>query len=215
MAGALGYLGNVATAQGRFDQAWLFYRESMELRRRLDDTWGVAASLNNLGLLAHHEGNWEAAGRFFAESLALRRTLNDRRCLAITLNLMGLCACEQGDVQKAREHLAESLELCLSVGDRRSIAYSLEAFATLGVLEEQPERALLLLGAASRLRAEIASPLPPSEQGADTARKLLLYDLLGAERYAQVWQEGHTLSLDDVIAWYVQGSPFRSLPPIG
>jgi predicted ATPase/DNA-binding SARP family transcriptional activator len=199
MAGELGYLGNVAMAQGDYEAARAYYAESLALRRKLQDVWGVAASLNNLGLLARHDRDWKAAHRFLEESLTLRRQLGDRRCVAITLNLLGLCACEQEEVEPARRYLTEGLAHCREIGDRRSIAYALEAFASLAHLEGQPERAVRLLGAASALREEIASPLPPSEQPEDLARKRALRETLGEEAFMEQWNAGRTASPQTVM----------------
>src|SRR5439155_2501847 len=127
-----------------------------------------------------------------------------------TLNLLGLCACAQGDLPSARQRLEEGWELCRDIGDKRSLAYALEAFASLSTREQHPERAALLLGAASALRESIGSPLPPSEQPADTARKRGLRDALGEDVFTGQWNAGRTLSIAEAVPLTAPGSSFTA-----
>ena len=61
--------------------------------------------------------------------------------------LLGQSACEEKDFAASRSCLAECLTLCRALGSKRRTAYALEGCEALAGAQEQPERAVRLLGA--------------------------------------------------------------------
>ena len=57
---------------GALDEAAALYDESLELNRRLDDSYMVAVEHHNLGHVELHRGNVDAAERHFADARAAR-----------------------------------------------------------------------------------------------------------------------------------------------
>ena len=97
--------------------------------------------------------------------------------------------------------IEESLLINIELGDKTAIAYCVEDFAGLAAGEGQPERALILAGAAAALRTEIDGPLPAGEQDAldrtlAPARRTL--DQAGQDT---AWQTGHGMGWDAALAY--------------
>lgn len=208
-ASMLGYLGIVAAGQHDLETARALYETSLRIRRELQDRWGIAASLNNLGQLARQSGDLAAARGFLEESLALRRILEDRRCIAISLNHLGLISLAEGTFGPARDCFRESLQLARDMGERRAIAYSLETIARLAAESEPSPQsaadAVRLYAAASRMRAMLPAPLPPTEAADQEARLAHLRTRLSQADYERAWQEGEAMyawpfTLDAAIA---------------
>jgi hypothetical protein len=101
LAGTLNNCGLVARRRGNDAQAAAFYEESLAIRRRLGDTWGIVVSLSNLGLLAYHQGDVETAVRLHLESLPLVRQLGDRVNASAALLGLAQVARAQGDLLRA------------------------------------------------------------------------------------------------------------------
>lgn len=124
-AKALYGAGMLAWDQGSYARAVELIEESLALRRRTGDSWGIAQSLNALGLVMTFRGEYEAATRLYEESLALKRELGDTWGTAMSLGNLGLTALFQGDLRRATELLEESLALKRQLGLIHSVAESL------------------------------------------------------------------------------------------
>ena len=125
-AKALQGAGTLSAQLGDYDAARGYYEESLDLRRELSDTQGMAALLNNLGILARFRGDLAAARQLYEESLALLRELNDRPAIAQAYNNLALVTREE-DPQRARALLEESLTVRRALKDKWGIANSLSS----------------------------------------------------------------------------------------
>jgi tetratricopeptide (TPR) repeat protein len=82
-------LGDLADAQGSYEQAMALYEKSLNLAAELGDRRRQAIVLNSLGRLAHRSGDEGRALALFNKSLALRRDLGDTRGVAVSLKNLG------------------------------------------------------------------------------------------------------------------------------
>jgi len=117
-AKALSGAGALAEEQADFVAAESLHRESLAVRREIDDAVGVAESLNNLGNVANLRGDYGAAQALHAEALEKRRELGDDWGVAASLNNLGNVAEYQGDFDEARTLYEESAALLEDLGDR-------------------------------------------------------------------------------------------------
>ncbi len=99
---ALDNVGRVAEARGEWDVAEAAYRESLEVRRGVEESSGtpqarrdLSVSLNNAGRVAEARGEWDVAEAAYRESLEVRRELED---------LLGTPQAQQ-DVSASEENL--------------------------------------------------------------------------------------------------------------
>jgi hypothetical protein len=86
------------------------------------------------------------------------------------------------------------------VGDKTGLAASLEACAALDGARGHPERAALLLGAASALRETLGAPLPAGDRPAYDQTCAALRTALGEDRFAAQWGAGRALPLEVALA---------------
>jgi predicted ATPase/class 3 adenylate cyclase len=164
IASLLSNLGIVARFLGDYSQARRLHQEGLELRRELGDRWAIAVSLNNMGNVALDQGDLNGARALLEEAVALQREVGDQYYIANAINNLGNVLRALGDYPTAFQLYKESLEINRQLGDRWIIAYMLEDIGCLAALENQPERALKLIGAASALREAIHAPLSLAEQ---------------------------------------------------
>jgi len=124
-AKALNGAGNLALRQGDIARSAALIEEVLALRRKLGDTWGIAAALNNLANAVIYQGEYRRAATLYEESLAQFRALRDDWCIAVTLHNLGHVATEQGDYTRATALLEECLALRRQLGDTAGIADTL------------------------------------------------------------------------------------------
>jgi CHAT domain-containing protein/Tfp pilus assembly protein PilF len=127
-------LNNLATLykeQGKHAVAEQFYREALDMRKRLfkGDHPDVASSLNNLAAFNHDLGKPAAAEPLYRESLDMRKRLfkGDHPAVAQSLNNLAALHKDMGKYAEAEPLYRESLDMRkrLFKGDHPAVAQSL------------------------------------------------------------------------------------------
>lgn len=154
-AGTLHAVGTLAWSQGDYPSARHFFEESLQIRRELGDTHGIADLLNNLGVVALPQGDVDAARAMHEESLALFRELGDRWGASMALANLGLVALHRQDCDAAGALLTESLQIRRSLGDKQSIAQSLNNLGTVMRCKGQYDLAYELHGESLEIFVEL------------------------------------------------------------
>jgi tetratricopeptide (TPR) repeat protein len=141
-----------------------FLEDSLELRRRLQDSPGVATTTCDLGIVAFDEGDLLTARALFEESLALDRELGNAGGAATNLNNLAHVALALDDVDDASALLHDALTAFRELGDLDGVAEALEQVAGVLVRRGQHATAARLAGAGAALRASLDIPLPTADQ---------------------------------------------------
>jgi class 3 adenylate cyclase len=123
----------------------------------------------------------------------------DRWAIANILTGLGDVAVEEHQHATACRYFTESMVINRELGDRLALAHLLEALSYLAVIQERPEHALRLVGAAASLRSALGAPLSPSEASRLNERLTPARAQLGARAAHATEAEGKMLSLDEAI----------------
>jgi predicted ATPase/class 3 adenylate cyclase len=123
--------GYLATSLGRYEDALKHYEQSLEIRRKLGDERGIAATLNNLGMAHEYQRNYEKARPLFEEALGLFRKLGQDGAVATCLhNLAGVQGAD-GDYPEAEGNAGEALQIFRKIGDQVGVAAALRVLGNL------------------------------------------------------------------------------------
>jgi len=158
-------------------------------------------TLNHLGHAAQLRGEYQRAAELHQESLAIFRSLGDQNFgLPWAYHSLGETALGLGRLDEAARYLAQGLALSQTLSDQASIAWCLAGLGTMAALDEEPERAARLWGAAEQLRQAIGCRSAPAacatyERAVATARAQL-----GEEAFEAAWAAGRALTLEQAIA---------------
>jgi non-specific serine/threonine protein kinase len=196
-------LGEVAVMSEDAQWAKELLEEGLAMQRQLDILEGIAWALNHLGHVAQLEGDAERATRLHNQSIPLFRASASQNLgnlgLAWAFQSLGETALGTGAPRLARQHLEEALSVFHNLGDRMGMAWCLAGLGSAAALDEEPERAVRLWGAAEALRQAIGCRPAPAARAT--------YERLVAEGRAQLgdafdtaWAEGQALSLDRALA---------------
>jgi predicted ATPase len=199
VARSLSNLANVAKVQRDYATARSLHEETLSIFRDLGDRTGVAWALNHQADAAREQGDVDAARALYEESLAAFRELGDRWGIAGTLGDLGTLACDHADYAGARTFYEESLRIFQELEHKRGIARLLDCFAGCAAAGRQPERALLLAGAAAALREKLGTPLPRAEQARLERSLEPAREALPNRDGATVWMEGWAMPLENAI----------------
>lgn len=222
LADMLMQLAWAAMRLGNYSQAEPLFQECLVHYRALNEAFLLGIGLSGLGELAVRQGNYQDAERLLQESLDLRRQLGERWGIAVSLGSLAWVALYRRDFAHMRELLAESLEIRTDLGDQGGIAWCLEKAAEALVLESEAvparyrgpvaKRAARLFGAASALRAARNSIIDPADRPLYEQRLDALRHTLDDSTFAEAWQEGAALPLDDVVALALSPGPTEASP---
>jgi tetratricopeptide (TPR) repeat protein len=198
----LSRLAYLAVAQDDLDRAEAQLEQALAAAQEFGMGGANAFAHAGLALVAQRRGDAERAGREYQQALEARRRPGGRNPVGpLLLVWLGTVATRQGDLVGAAGTYAELLELMHHHSDSPSAAAgALEGLAGLAGAAGDPERTVLLLGAAAAARRSAGVPRSPAERVevdrvAATARAAL-----GEEGFARVLARGEALPLREAIA---------------
>jgi len=201
IANILNALGGVLILQEDSEGATRLLEESLTLSKELGNPNSIGWALNHLGHVAQIEGQYERATRLHLESLLFLRQLG-LRWLGIPWAHQGLgeTALAQGNAALAATHLAEALGLFRDLGDQAGVSWCLAGLAGVAAVNEEPERAAWLWGAAEALRQSIGARSAPAARATHERLQAEVRKQLGEAAFNAKWAEGQYASVEQAIA---------------
>ncbi len=198
-ARALAELGAVAIAESDFDRAAAIYEETADVFRQQGKTARLGVALGNLGAIANNQCDHETAVEYLTEAISLGREVGDEDGVAIYLHNLARAELALGEPDRGRAALLESLALARRLDYREVIANCLGGFAELSRIEDDAERAALMLGASEHVFLEIGAAFDPEEAASQERVGAFVVGALGAERADELRAKGATLTLDELL----------------
>jgi predicted ATPase/DNA-binding XRE family transcriptional regulator/Tfp pilus assembly protein PilF len=109
--------GTLASLQADNDQAIAYYEQSLALRRTLQDTAGMAATMLNLATVFYHRCAYGRAEELLAQVLDHYLELQNLRGVASVLTNMGMVVQDNGDADLAEGCYREALAIQTELGN--------------------------------------------------------------------------------------------------
>jgi predicted ATPase/class 3 adenylate cyclase len=204
---ALSSLGRIAVEQRKYEQAQTLFQEGLALARQAKNKHMISGNLQALGHLHLRLKQYEQSRDSLEECIILQKDTGDNEVL-FSLIQLGRVACLQGNFEEARKYYTEGLRLAQKYDSRQRLAWCLFGVAELANLNNQPQKAATLLGAAESIPeltieiftqerwikvAQISSEL---EQISDTIRASLDETVFKVE-----YEIGKQMGLDEAVAY--------------
>ena len=140
------------------------------------------------------------------KSLALWRQFGQRWLLPYILEGLAEVALMQEEYRQAATQLAQILALFQEFGFGHGIVQTLEQFARAAAGQAQLERAARLWGAAQTQRQVISAGIPLGDRRSYDHAAATARAQLGEEAFAAAWAEGRAMTLEQAIAYALEGS---------
>ncbi|HEY7022108.1 MAG TPA: hypothetical protein VH349_13400, partial [Ktedonobacterales bacterium] len=190
MSIAWGVLGRVAKAQGRREEAIVYFAESLAHP-------GLTTYLSIWGLtcrtrvdLAWARGDLAEASRLAAEGKHYAQAAGIPFVVAGNATMLGHLAHQQANHAEAKAAYREALGVYRTFGASSYTAWCLEGVAETLRAEMKDAEAVRLYAAATAVREQTRTPLPPADRG-DFERALASAQLtLGNAVFAREWAIG-------------------------
>lgn len=157
--------------------------------------------LNHLGHAAQLRGEYQHAAELHQESLAIFRSLGDQNYgVPWACHGLGETALGQGRLEEAAGWLHQAMAASHTLSDQASIAWCLAGLGSVAALDEEPERAARLWGAAEKQRQTIGCRPAPGARATYERAMAAARTQLGEQSFAAAWERGRALTLEQAIA---------------
>jgi predicted ATPase len=195
------HLGVTALEQGDFEPAIAYLSQSLALFQTLQQRWACGEALTFIGHAALQQGHSALAQERYEAALAIYKELDDRPNIALINSYIGATLFGRGDDQAAIGLYKENLILSQDMKEYWGLVWGVERLAEAAEKLNQPQRAARLWGAANAQR-HAAGVLwhPGFHSYYKDERFAALKQTLGLHQWTQLWAEGHSLTLDQIVA---------------
>jgi predicted ATPase/class 3 adenylate cyclase len=198
-------LGFVARSKGEAEKAQTLLEESLRQLTALGHTWAIAIVSINLGQLARDRGDLHAAVAFFEEALVRMRQIGDRSYIAYGELNLGIAVSAMGDHRRAAALYQDCLALRRDLGERRGIVTCLAALGCAAASLDEHDRAAVLFGAFEAQREAIGAPVPALFRDEYERQRGRTREALGEAPFERASARGRALSMDEAIAYGLEG----------
>jgi predicted ATPase/DNA-binding SARP family transcriptional activator/Tfp pilus assembly protein PilF len=164
---------------------------AIDLHRQAGRISGLSEAYSVLGDLARDDGDLAAAQIAYEQSLAYAQQSNFQRSWCTAIVGLGRVAAARGDLIRAGEHFHAALQRARSYALTLHMLTALEQWAIVLIDQGEVDRTVRWLSAAAAQRAQLGTPLPPTDQPQ-------LNEVLRLQRAA--FDAPPTVSFDQVVA---------------
>jgi tetratricopeptide (TPR) repeat protein len=193
-------LAEAMIMQGDLVAAKALLKENLRLARQLEDLNGIGWTLNHLGHIAQLERNYVEAIRVHEASLQPFHQLGARNEGHVWAHQsLGETYLAQGNAPLAASHFAEALVAARDLGDPAATAWCLAGLAGAAAVNEEPERAAWLWGAAEAQCQSIGAREAPASHATHERLKAEAREQIGQAAFAGQWAAGEAVSTSEAI----------------
>ena len=166
------------------------------------DPLAIGLGLATSQMMRLFAGDLDGSRSYGEQCLAGTRALGVRWYESQVLRTLALTSMLQGRYQEAEDELRECLDVALELGDLAGVAIDLDRLGQAAVALGWPERAVVVAGAASRLRESVGGGLTvesgrwETEHPRDAAQRFLT-----DTEIERAWAQGRTMTLEDAVAY--------------
>jgi predicted ATPase/class 3 adenylate cyclase len=192
-------MARIAISKGDQEEKQKYLAKFSELRREAPVSFQTGLFLLGLGRSEIEHGDYESARQLFEDAQDVFTQLRIKNYLLAGKSQLGHIARYTGDLDGAKSIYRETILGWQDIGNRGAVAHELESFASIAIAEENPQRALKLLGAAESQRERSGSPMTDFERieyDRDVAHARSLLEETESDR---LWAEGRSLKMEQAI----------------
>ncbi|RZQ63812.1 BTAD domain-containing putative transcriptional regulator [Amycolatopsis suaedae] len=180
----LSWLGRTALLTGDLAAGREYHERAIRVAAEQGFTPARRYAETGLALGARQEGRLDEAERLLLSVLDWHRDVGFEQGGSLVLAELGFVAELRGDADAALRLQRQGHDLALRGGDPRAIALAKEGLAGAHALRGEHAVAARLLGAATRARESVGTPLPPAERGDVDRITATVRAALGDEAFA-------------------------------
>jgi hypothetical protein len=191
---------------GDLNKSYEMSEESLRLARQTSNRELVELGLNNTGYFLVYQNRLPEALNTLNEGCQLTLANGNWSTYHILSGSIAMAYFYNSQYELAKQAYETNLLLSRKMGrvETTEVLGSLEGLAQISVINEQPLKALQLLGAAHAGRTSIEYPLTRLQEQQKNQALEAARTQLSAEQYEAAWQEGLNMPLDAAVRYALQ-----------
>jgi predicted ATPase len=198
---AIDNLAMLAGIKGDYPRTIDLLEKVAVYRRNSGDKVRLLPALNNMAIANRRLGNLARATELYNEVVLIAEETGNLMSLGHSLFGLSEVQVDMGNYQTALEFSQRSLSVRYQLGDSKGVAYSLTAVAVAKSFLGDLAAATQLESAGQRLREELKIVITPIAQTEMDLFHSKLRESLGEDMFAQIWQKGKGLSMEQAFAF--------------
>jgi hypothetical protein len=156
-------------------------------------------SLFGMARVAGVMGDLSTARAKFLKSAELARKMGNKRQMYACYSELAHVLRENGELDEPLGIYRDLLPKWRDLGHRAAVAHELECIAYILAKKDEPQRAVMILGAADHLRQMIES-IPTAPELVEYESELAaLREKTAASEFERAWEEGGRMSMEEAI----------------
>jgi predicted ATPase/transcriptional regulator with XRE-family HTH domain len=199
ISNAFATLGMIAQESGKLDEAEAAFTESYTHARRIEQRGLMSRALCGLADVARMRGDVARATTLSEEALTIARAIGITWDVPIIITMLGHLARELQNYTAATARYREALALYRTFSSPLYTAGCLEGYAATICAEGYYAQATRLCAAASTLREQAQTPLPPAEREAFERVVATVKAELGKPAFVREWNTGTIFTQEEAI----------------
>jgi len=199
LAMAYGNLARWESINGNFQEAEKYIALFLSIMK--EGTVSFHSGFLNLGMGigARAQGRFDHAQRHFEEGLRIFSQMGHKGMVVGMTSEIAHTKRAMGNFAEAKQTYRETIKAYHDTGNRPAVAHQLECFAMIAVVDEEPQRAAKLFGAADAIR-EVTGHKPTDEEQAEEAQFITrLHAMLSDTEFNALWAEGKSMTMEQAI----------------
>lgn len=199
MAMAYGNLARWESINGNFQEAEKYIALFLTIMK--DGTVSFHSGFLHLGMGigARAQGHFERAQRHFEEGLRIFSQMGHKGMVVGMNSEIAHTKRAMGNYAEAKQTYREAIKAYQDTGNRPAVAHQLECFAMIAVVDEEPQRAAKLFGAADAIR-EVTGHKPTDEEQAEEAQFISrLRAMITETEFNALWAAGKSMTMEQAI----------------
>jgi len=197
-------MARIASAKGDPDEKQKYMGKLKELIGESSLSYQAGMLFLIMGMDESAHGNYGSARQFLEDGWNVFKPLKYKHFELATRSELGHVARYKGDLQQAKQIYHETIIGWKDLGNRGAIAHELECFAFIAILEEEPQRALKLFGAAEALREKAQSPMTDHEHVDYTRAVAQVRSMLTETEFNSLWAQGRAMTMEQAIEFALE-----------
>jgi tetratricopeptide (TPR) repeat protein len=189
----------LANRKGEFIEKEKYIAKIRELLRDIPFSFQAGLFYLGMGMVESVQGNYDTAKQLFEDGLKIFRRLQNKYFQTALTSELGHIARHSGDIGHAKKIYDQTLREWKNLGNRAAIAHQLECFAFLAIIDEEPQRAIRLFGAAEALRERSQATMTEPERIEFGNAVAQLRSLLTESEFNALWAEGSSMTMEQAI----------------
>jgi len=199
LSGAYLNMARLYASKGDQVETQKYFGKLREMLHETPRSLEVGAFYLGIGADESRRGNYAEAKKIFEEGLGLFKGISYVNIQLILASEIGHIERRTGNLMQAKSMYRDTITSWQNFGNRAAIAHQLECFGFLAIHEEEPQRAVKLIGAAEAVRERIQSPMAEYEQAEYGTEVAQLRSMLLEAEFHALWTEGRSMDIEQAI----------------